>query len=61
MTDEETADMERFQSLGVITGKAVPDKERVETLFRALTAAFAGAAPHKGRDHRHHGGVSAEF
>ena len=47
VTDEETADMERFQSLGVITGKAVPDKERVETLFRALTAAFAGPRPTK--------------
>ena len=47
VTDEETADMERFQSLGVITGKTVPDKERVETLFRALTAAFAGPRPTK--------------
>ena len=47
VTEEETADMERFRSLGVITGKAVPDKERVETLFRELTAAFAGPHPTK--------------
>lgn len=47
VTEEETADMERFQSLGVITGKAVPDRERVETLFRELTAAFAGPRPTK--------------
>ena len=47
VTEEETADMDRFQSLGVITGKAVPDRERVETLFRELTAAFAGPRPTK--------------
>lgn len=47
VTEEETADMGRFQSLGVITGKAVPDKERVETLFRELTAAFAEPRPTK--------------
>lgn len=47
VTEEETADMDRFQSLGVITGKAVPDKERVETLFHELTAAFAGPHPTK--------------
>ena len=47
VTEEETADMERFQSLGVITGKTIPDKERVETLFRELTAAFAGPRPTK--------------
>ena len=47
VTEEETADMERFRSLGVITGKAVPDRERVETLFRELTAAFAGPHPTK--------------
>ena len=39
--------MGRFQSLGVITGKAVPDRERVETLFRELTAAFAEPRPTK--------------
>ena len=40
VTDTETADMDRFASLGVITGKQIPDKERVEKLFTALNAVF---------------------
>lgn len=40
VTDTETADMERFSSLGVITGKEIPDKERVKKLFIDLNAAF---------------------
>ena len=40
VTDTETADMNRFASLGVITGKQIPDKERVEKLFAALNAVF---------------------
>ena len=40
VTDTETADMERFSSLGVITGKAVPNKDRIEKLFSNLTSAF---------------------
>jgi len=40
VTDTETADMDRFSSLGVITGKQIPDKARVEILFRDLNAAF---------------------
>lgn len=40
VTDTETADYERFQSLGVITGKEIPDKGRVATLFKDLNAAF---------------------
>ena len=40
VTDTETADMDRFASLGVITGKQIPDKERVEKLFAALNAVF---------------------
>lgn len=40
VTDTETADYNRFTSLGVITGKEIPDKSRVETLFRDLNAAF---------------------
>lgn len=40
VTDTETADMDRFSSLGVITGKQIPDKSRVEVLFRDLNAAF---------------------
>ena len=40
MTDTETADLDRFSSLGVITGKHVPDKSRVDILFRDLNAVF---------------------
>lgn len=40
VTDTETADMERFSSLGVITGKEIPDQKRVEKLFIDLNAAF---------------------
>ena len=40
VTDEETADYARFSSLGVITGKGIPDKIRVEKLFNELTHAF---------------------
>ena len=40
VTDTETADMDRFASLGVITGKQIPDKARVEKLFTALNAVF---------------------
>ena len=41
VTDTETADMERFSSLGVITGKEIPDQERIKKLFVDLNAAFA--------------------
>ena len=40
VTETETADYDRFKSLGVITGKAIPDKTRIEQLFAALTAVF---------------------
>ena len=40
VTDTESADMERFFSLGVITGKAIPDKKRVQELFDKLNKAF---------------------
>lgn len=40
ITDTETADMERFTSLGVIIGKEIPDKDRVNKLFVDLNAAF---------------------
>ena len=40
VTDTETADYDRFTSLGVITGKAIPDQKRVEKLFADLNAAF---------------------
>lgn len=41
VTDTETADRNRFSSLGVITGKQIPDKARVEKLFEDLNAAFS--------------------
>ena len=41
VTDTETADMNRFSSLGVITGKAIPDKEKIATLFEKLNTAFS--------------------
>lgn len=41
VTETETADYNRFKSLGVITGKEIPDKERVEKLFADLNAVFA--------------------
>lgn len=40
VTNTETADMNRFGSLGVITEKQIPDKGRIEILFRDLNAAF---------------------
>lgn len=39
-TDEEIVDMDRFQSLGVITEKNLPNKESVEILFSDLNRAF---------------------
>ncbi len=41
VTDEETADYDRFSSLGVITGKSIPDKKRVAELFAELYSAFS--------------------
>ena len=41
VTDAETADLDRFASLGVITGKEIPDKARIDALFEELTEAFA--------------------
>ena len=40
VTETETANMDRFTSLGVITGKEIPDKSKVEKLFQDLNAAF---------------------
>lgn len=40
VTDTETADMERFSFLGVITGKEIPDKSKVEKVFTDLNVAF---------------------
>ena len=40
ITNTETADIDRFSSLGVITGKQIPDKKKVEKLFEDLNVAF---------------------
>ena len=40
VTDMETADYDRFKSLGVITGKQFPDKAGVEKLIKELDEAF---------------------
>ena len=41
VTETETADMDRFSSLGVITGKGIPDRGKIEKLFSDLNTAFA--------------------
>ena len=41
VTDTETADMERFKSLGVITNKSIPDRKKITVLFDELTDAFS--------------------
>ncbi len=40
VADTEESDMNRFSSLGVITGKTIPDKARIEKLFAGLNSAF---------------------
>ncbi len=40
VTDTETSDMDRFSSLGVITGKEIPDKQKIIKLFDDLNAVF---------------------
>ena len=40
VTETESADLDRFSSLGVITGKEIPDKCSVEKLFTDLNAVF---------------------
>lgn len=42
VTETETADLNRFASLGVITGKPIPDRNRTERLFQDLNEAFSG-------------------
>lgn len=39
-TDMELVDMNRMNALGIVTGKDIPDKERVEILFEKLNNAF---------------------
>ncbi len=47
LTNAETADMDRFSSLGVITGKPIPDKSRIDRLFKDLSAVFEKERPTK--------------
>ena len=47
VTDTETADMDRFEALGVITGKTIPDKQRLQVLFDELSDVFEKEATTK--------------
>ena len=40
LAEKETADYDRFQSLGVITGKPIPDKRKIDVLLRELGELF---------------------
>ncbi|MBR4759340.1 MAG: polysaccharide biosynthesis protein [Lachnospiraceae bacterium] len=40
VADGETTDMDRFQALGVITGKSIPDKDKVSALLAELENVF---------------------
>ncbi|MCR5340560.1 MAG: polysaccharide biosynthesis protein [Saccharofermentans sp.] len=40
VTDEEIADLKRFDSLGIIIGKKIPDKRKIEELFKRLDVVF---------------------
>ena len=40
ITDLETVDMNRFSSLGIITGKAIQDKEKVAAIIKDLSDIF---------------------
>lgn len=40
VTDTETADMNRFRSLGVITDKPIPDREKLNALLKDLSDLF---------------------
>lgn len=39
-TDKETVDLSRLKALGIVTEKAIPDKAKIEELFKNLNAAF---------------------
>ena len=41
-TDQEDIDLSRFASLGVVTGKGLPDKNRLNILLRDLEKTFSG-------------------
>ncbi len=46
-TEDEQVDMNRFQSLGVITDKSVPDRSRIDRLLGGLEEAFLRSATSK--------------
>jgi hypothetical protein len=46
-TDTEEVDLRRLSALGVITGKAIPDRKKVQELFEKLTAVLDNDAPSK--------------
>lgn len=46
-TDEEDVELNRFVSLGVVTGKKVPNRGRIEELFEGLYKAFEKEEPVK--------------
>lgn len=48
-TEAETVDMERFESLGVIMDKPIPDKAKVMQLYERLEAAFKEANTDKAK------------
>lgn len=39
-TDDESVDLKRLNALGVVTGKEIPDKQKVKRLFQELNDAF---------------------
>lgn len=39
-TETESVDLNRLKALGIVTGKEIPDKDRVKELFKKLNAAF---------------------
>ena len=47
VTETESADMDCFSALGVITGKEIPDQNKISKLFAALNAAFERAGTSK--------------
>lgn len=48
VTETETTDLDRFISLGVITGKEIPDKFKVTKLYESLNKAFL--SPHVSKE-----------
>lgn len=46
-TDGEDVSLNRFDSLGVVTGKEIPNRDRIEKLFRELYMAFDKEEPVK--------------